>query len=268
MYKKWTEEEYSILREFYGKVKITEIEKKLPIRTRCTIQKRAQILGLKGNHHIAQKFYTIDQDLFFEPNLDNCYWAGFLAADGCLTKDSGLSITLANKDKDHLIQFKDYCGYNGKIKDYLLENKIYNKIVIWGVPNWHRDLKLYWNITKNKSLTLQPPNLDIGSDLAVNFICGYIDGDGSIWKGKNGKYKTIYFSVCGTYSMIKWIRENLKFLYPDLSWKDNINKNGHSNVNYAIRYTNKKARIIINSLYELSSKQWLMKRKWKYAIGY
>ena len=185
-------------------------------------------------------------DYFNTPNVDNCYWAGFIAADGCLVQgkkinDKSVKICISNKDKDLLLAFKRDVRYDGEIK-----TKEYSTLTIFGVREWHENLKKYWNITTNKTLTLVPPNLNSNSILSRAFIRGYIDGHGGISNVKQRQSFILRFNVCGTLPMVKWIRSNIGI-------DNKIILNGVSKVNYTYRISGQTAKRAFKTIFGYSS---------------
>jgi hypothetical protein len=109
----WTEEEVKILKENYGKIPYKEIQKLIPNHPFSAIQGKINSLGI-SNREIARllkvKFPSVKKTVFFDenffevPNLLNCYWAGFIAADGNISKNNKkFSIQIGDKDFIHLI---------------------------------------------------------------------------------------------------------------------------------------------------------------------
>lgn len=148
-----------------------------------------------------------NEDFFAEPNLENSYWAGFIAADGNVWQPPGrslvLSIGLQRRDGAHLEELQKSIGAGklyqidtfdekyGKVRERSEYQLYSNKIC--------SDLEMNFNITPKKSLTLEPPELT--DDNALAYIAGYIDGDGSY--GLSGARPRIY--IRGTYDILSWI---------------------------------------------------------------
>lgn len=150
----------------------------------------------------AHRNPDFNENFFAEPNLVNSYWAGFIAADGCISSPAGrslrLSFSLQASDKSHLMNFQSFVGA-GKIYDadhnkcsfYLHSNKICE------------DLDDRFGITPRKSFTLEPP--DLRGDNAIAYIAGLIDGDGSYTF--NGTRPVL--SLAGTEKLLVWVNEVL-----------------------------------------------------------
>ena len=143
--------------------------------------------------------YFFNENFFKEDTTTSNYWAGFIAADGCVQADRcSLSICLSAKDKDHLESFNNALQSTYKVKDRVMSGKydccelsIYSKIVV-------QDLLDKYLVTPKKSLTLKYPKFE-SHLMEDSFIRGYIDGDGCI----NKKVSTI--SILGTLDFLNGI---------------------------------------------------------------
>ena len=60
--------------------------------------------------------YNKNHDFFTVPNKLNSYWAGFIAADGCVTGKHILAIKLSEKDKEHLQKIATLLAEDYKVK--------------------------------------------------------------------------------------------------------------------------------------------------------
>jgi len=201
---RWTDQEIMILKENYGQIPLPDID--IPGRSYQAKRTRARILGLysalKGQ---GKRQYSCNDNYFNVPNLENSYWAGFIAADGCIIKNRNcLQILLSTKDLQHLKLFARLIEFNGPIKfdNYgMAILRIYSKQIC-------HDLKNNFNIITNKTLILKPPPLN--GNFALAFIKGYIDGDGwiSIAKIQN-KYSYLTIGFIGTRQVLRWIKNTL-----------------------------------------------------------
>lgn len=244
---KWNDKDIKILKNEYGKTPTYKLCSTFS-RNRISISRKAMQLNLKGNRSLAKK-YEKNLNYFHQLSLENCYWAGFIAADGCIINQNIISIELAIKDFSHLQKFADCVGYTGIIRT----NKDKVVVRIYSVKECVDDLNKNFNITPRKTFTLQPPNL-VDDNLILAFIIGYIDGDGCINLQKE-KYTRL--TIMGTYSMIKWIKDNLFRIF-NLSCKINIYNNGNIK---AICISGKQADFMIERLRKIAVPK--MNRKWK-----
>lgn len=172
------------------------------------ISKATVLRRLKDNNIDRRKRkYILNESFFKKYNLNNSYWAGFIAADGNITKNC-LSIELSKIDKEHLKKIKTDICFNGKLysRNRIKNNKIYkyNSIHIHS-KQVVDDLKNNFNIISNKSLIIKPPKIK-NKKLICNYIRGYFDGDGSISFDKS--FKLTF--TCGSFIFLKWVKNNLK----------------------------------------------------------
>lgn len=208
--------------------------------------------------------YKTNKNYFNIPNLENSYWAGFIAADGCLWgRGDAVEIGLQEKDKVHLQNFANSVGYDGlitkrKTAGSFASSQCAYRIIFYGTQQWHMDLINNFNITPRKTATLQPPLLV--ANLALAYIAGYIDGDGciNIDKSREGG---IRISMLGTENVLLWIKTIL-----DKVSDYNYNNQGlaspckRGNIfQYQIR--GKRARDIFDAIQSLRLP--VMKRKWE-----
>lgn len=158
--------------------------------------------------------YKANESSFAEYNKYSCYWAGLLAADGCIykRKDSGNKyVILELIDRESVYGLKNYLEYTGKVNKYIKTTNSKKESVVWDMRcNSNKicqNLKENFNITENKTLIYTPPNT-IPKDLIKYFILGYIDGDGSIsyYTTSTGR-KHFSLNVTGTNEMISYITD-------------------------------------------------------------
>lgn len=249
----WTNEEFDTLKQNYGKIKIEELELLLPQRARHSIQKKAQILGLKGDYRLSQLKYKFNESYFNVPNIQNCYWAGYIAADGSINNDG--SISLVSKDLEILQNIKKHTEYEGYIS--ISKCQKYYTLRFNSSPTWIINLNQHWNITARKSNTLLPPKLS-KDNLILAFIVGYMDGDGSIYTDKRGQ---LHFDFCGTEWVVEWIRQHISRIC-NIS-PNKITQNGTSANNKVSRWSgNKQVKYIIDTINSYTNIDWKLKRKW------
>jgi hypothetical protein len=210
---KWSTEDKNFLASNFDKLSLKEFEKILN-RPYKAIESQARRLRLKKK---SLRKYNVNLEFFSNENLLSAYWAGFIAADGCLVDANyhhDLAIMLSIVDVDHLQKFVQHCDYSGEIKIRKPHGKAKQDIAhltISGVKQWFNDLYKLYSITPRKSLTLKPPNIiDINNKLA--FIKGVIDGDGSI--GIDSSSGQIYIQVVGTEYLLTWIKEIFDTICP------------------------------------------------------
>lgn len=160
----------------------------------------------------SRRSYNVDTAYFSEPTIRNSYWAGFIAADGCLTRDGALRIALSDRDKGHLEELKSELGFTGPIRDVPATTStgreaVYSHLVVWS-RDILRDLKRNFALTERKTLTLLPP-YRLPEHLAEAFIVGLIDGDGSIHTIDYSR-PTLRIDVAGTLPVVSWVRDRFQ----------------------------------------------------------
>lgn len=276
---RWTKEEDQFLIDNYQNINTTEIAKRLN-RSKPAVSNRIKRLSFDGKRKPGERGdrskYSFDKNFFQIPNIINSYYAGYIAADGCLytSKDNKryLKFLITKKDIELLENFqKDIKSTHpiiyispkvNLIRGKDIQTKEACSLSIASAINYHNDLFTNWNITSKKSLTLQPPNITNPKQIAA-FICGYFDGNGSAYhcnftkNNKPARRFNITFNS-GSKDLMIWIREQLKQFLPKLDWNDEIR---FSKNTYRIGYWYKKARVIHSFLKEYVDIPRL-KRKW------
>lgn len=152
--------------------------------------------------------YTYDREVFKKiDSSEKAYWLGFLYADGCVHRNT-LSIRLMKEDDVHLKKFLNFLKSN-KTMQYGEQNS-FGTIVEYVLLQINsvdivKDLKRL-GCVERKSLILTFPSEDIvPKTFIMDFIRGYLDGDGSI---KHSKPTDAYeINFVGTDDMLLGILE-------------------------------------------------------------
>lgn len=262
----WTQEQDEILKKMYGRFSRNNISIALNGIDKNFIKSRAKFLKLKGNVSFVNKSArkgkgiknTYDYSFFSYITDLACYWAGFLAADGCvLPKKNTVSIRLHEKDKDHLLRFQKDTNHQGKIFDLKKEHQCL--LHFHSAEKWIEDLMLIYNITPRKSNTLIAPNIRSFSHI-VSFICGYIDGDGCL--SNKGVASGYSIQICGTQKMLVWIKKYFDKWVPPIGRKEaNVNLVKTHMYKYAI--TGVRAKFLFDKLLSVDIPR--MPRKWSFV---
>lgn len=238
--------------------------------TEFKIKKRPSCKSF-GKH--GQLKYSKNESYFSKPNLENCYWAGFIAADGCIRnrgESRQLVFCINQKDSEILYQFAKNTNYTGIIKNRTYnrkpntgfkQDKYYSSTLqISNACNWCKKLSIYWNITSSKSLTLQPPNLtELEHKLA--YIIGYIDGDGhiGIYLQKHHKQKHLELKIVGTKDILIWISDVLYTIENKQEYqKSKLVKNNNI---YVLKYSRRRAYNLLKQLEKIQT-PYRLSRKW------
>jgi len=267
----WTEEEIETVKENYGKLTNKDLQKLLPNRTLRAIQHTGkETLGI--DKETFERRYKINEDFFSTYTLESCYWAGFIAADGAVSKTrkindpDRLRINLQERDKCQLEKFAKVLDYTGPINEYevkeqqILDNtkrteakKAVNITVC--SKKLVEDLRKNFNITEKKSLTLEPPKLP-NRECELSFIKGYLDGDGSLPNNIDG---SIMICINGTYKLLNWIKKIFDEESPGNKYgtASEVRKDGNI---YKYSVHSQRAAKIINILINLETSA--LNRKW------
>ena len=215
--------------------------------------------------------YGVNDTFFETPNLLNCYYAGFFAADGNIAKDKRhCTITLSSKDRCWLENFKQDIEFEGPIRDFIMNGKYPSSSIVINSEKIAHDLEVNFNITPAKSLTLIPPNISDES-LIDAFICGYIDGDGSIGLSSNNeKQESLKISILGTFEMMLWIKQRVNVVVGK-EFGSIFHKKTHSGKMFTLSFGDKNGRTLFLSYYDIKVPK--LERKWRneyyeYCINY
>jgi hypothetical protein len=212
--RRWTEAERTLLRDLYGLIPMKEIARRLD-RTEYGVveQARSRHMGLVSVGRTkfmaeAKVVHAYNRRFFATLTAESAYWAGFLAADGCLhPKRRTVQVILNVRDRSHLEQFARSLGYTGRITDYHVRNKfvprgaVHSRICLCHAQDMLDDLRRNFNLTERKSLTLVPPTLSL--QFAREFIRGLYDGDGSVYRQRR---RTLGISLRGTAAVLEWVK--------------------------------------------------------------
>lgn len=228
----WTTEELDLLRANYAANGAKELSQSLlKERTKNAIKRCASKLGLKRDWEASKGHFNrthfFDNYFFSIPNILNSYWAGFIAADGCISDTAKFSINLQESDAPHLTRFLNDVGCNLPEAVLKIYSTGYKKkdgtiaemamVALGGMKQWKEDLLSHWSITPRKSLTLGTPNITDES-LKLSYLTGLIDGDGSIRINKVKNNEILRISICGgSNEMLSWVKNLVDEIAPSES---------------------------------------------------
>ena len=132
--------------------------------------------------------YTCDDNFFSRDTPEAFYWAGFIAADGCLylkhEKNKKIQIGLSIKDIGHLYKFKLAINFDGKITYVTYRGKYGGAAIGIYSSKMFDDLESIFGLHERKSLAMTFPKNLIDNTNISHFMRGYFDGDGSINQSK------------------------------------------------------------------------------------
>jgi hypothetical protein len=264
----FTKEEDDIIIYNYGKIPYKEISKILNTDW-MSVRQRAKKLGIitpvsqmAKRRFSGSKCININHCFFNQPNILNAYWGGYLAADGCLVKDGNsyvVRLKLGVKDVHVLEKLKQDLNYEGRVLFYKSkyiykgENKETNICLLkFSSETIFEDLFYWYNLTPNKTFTLEFPNRIEDVDILLSFIIGYIDGDGCIKKNGYG------INILGNENFLikmKLFLEKLGILSSSVSFKSN------SKI-HELNLYGKNVKKLFQLSYRLFEEICPLKRKW------
>jgi hypothetical protein len=203
--------------------------------------------------------HTHDRTFFDSLNSLSCYWAGFIAADGYIyPPNGGIRIALSEKDKKHVGLFKQIIQSTNPVRCFDTSNGYRcAQIDVYGAYECQEALNKIYHITRAKSLTLRPPNLQNEDDIR-HFIRGYMDGDGSISYSGSGHNNHWTLSFISTKEMLEWIKLQIKMHVPDIG---NPSVSPDRNV-FQLIFGGEQVKRILDWLYKDSISEIRLERKY------
>ncbi len=203
---------------------------------------------------------SLDESFFSRNTKAANYWAGFLAADGWIEGDRNrIGLALQKDDYQHLEKFKLAVSSSHDICPFM-NNTAYR--IRFNSETMVQDLKTNFNITPAKTQTYKMPLFE-EDYLMLEFLRGYIEGDGNLDKKASGR---VSLSLC---SANKIFLEEFKDICSILINKTitqnitlNINPKGQVfNITLCLDDSEK----LINMLYKNSTQSTRLDRKYKIA---
>jgi hypothetical protein len=214
---KWSDKEIEKLTIVYPTFNWKQLSLEFTGKSRGSIRRKANLLGIrKENLSLLYRVHRRNSRFFSEINPITSYYAGLLAADGCISDNGSVSLSLHNNDVTYLEKFKLALEYDGKITKSKTEEISVLRICDRGIIG---DLEENFNLHARKTKNLEPPF--ITDNICIRaFIIGYIDGDGCIsyMKGRHVK-KYISLSLMGTKSLLTWVTSFFDKEFPPSYWK-------------------------------------------------
>lgn len=199
----------------------------------------------------------LDHNFFSSNTKAAYYWAGFIAADGWIEEDRNrIGIALKSEDLAHLEKFKVAVKSSHNICPFM-DNTAYR--IRFNSEKMCKDLLSIFNITSAKTFTYKMPFFE-DDYLMIEFLRGYIDGDGHFSKRGTDRIalhlcsaqKSFLFEVLDICSLLlnRVINQEPKL---------QLNKKGQV---YNIVFTQKDSKDLINILYKNSTNATRLDRKY------
>ena len=197
------------------------------------------------NYHNTLKFDNTVFDII--DTEEKAYWLGFLYADGYISSTNNtVELSLKSTDYEHLNKFKVFLQYRGdvKISSIKCKDKSYSRCRLSVTDKHFHDRLVRLGCIPKKSLILKFPSLNIFSnkDLVIDFIRGYIDGDGCLSFTSNGR---LTIQIVGT----KEFLDGIISVFPQIFSKRRKDKRSLNNT-YTLDCACSKADYVASKLYE------------------
>lgn len=196
---RWSKSELKILTDYYESVRPKDLTKLIPGKSVDAIKLKANALGL--NSPFSSEFLS-NIGVLLNDTPESYYWMGFILADGHISEDNRLTVTLHKRDKNHLRKLAEYIQAEHKERAGNSETK-----VSLAVKNQKILPLIKEKFDINNKKTYNPPSntlyADVDISLLMCLLCGFTDGDGCILKQSNRQDVVIRFQIHS--SWLQWL---------------------------------------------------------------
>lgn len=200
-------------------------------------------------------------ETFFSSNTKAAnYWAGFLAADGWIEGSRNrVGLALQSSDYTHLEKFKNAVNSTHEICPFM-KGTAYR--IRFNSETMVTDLNSIFNITPAKTHTYTMPYFE-ETYLMLEFLRGYIEGDGHLDKKASGR---VSLGLCSANSIFLEEFKQLccLLLNKQITQDVKLNTNPKGQV-FTITFGLNDSEDLINLLYKNSTEATRLDRKFKIA---
>lgn len=203
---------------------------------------------------------ALNEEFFSLSTKATYYWAGFLAADGWIEGDRHrVGLALQKSDISHLEKFRAAVGSSHDICPFM-NNTAYR--IRFNSEKMCTDLATRFNVVPAKTTTYTMPYIE-EDYLLLEFLRGYVEGDGNLWKTDSGK---VILSLCSANpKFLSDFRDICElFLNKEITQQVVLNVNPKGSV-YSIRFTVNDSAELVNLLYKNSTNATRLNRKFEVA---
>lgn len=206
----------------------------------------------------GRKYKLFDREFFSEVNHASAYWAGFIAADGCVHGEkSTVSLGLHPDDRELLERLK----LAAKLEQPITERPNNSgRNYVWmdvTCPQWVKALERHYFITPSKSLTLRPPT-HLGWEYVWSYVRGVFDGDGHV--SLDGHYLNL---ISGSEQFLEWVIRDVFRAHHKIYQTPEYEKvDGSFSHSYACYITGPVLREVLPRLYANSTPATRLDRKY------
>lgn len=225
----WSEKQLELLKYHWQYSNMKTLLEIFPNRTYNSLMLQAKRIGVKS---LIKRKRKGSLKFLDELNCENSYyWWGFIMADGHLSAEGDLVISLSIKDLNHLQELADIIGCSIKINQSITSYSV-SKFCTLRIKDLTFGKKWYDLLSMVSQKTYNPPNLKYfyKKEYLIYFLIGLIDGDGSIWRSR--VTKTSKGSIALRLEMHSSWEETLKDLsskikeFYDIDFNVKINSKG------------------------------------------
>lgn len=225
---------------------LTKLGEKYGIK-RQTISKHLKQLGYtvinyqnrsRLNEHV---FDIIDTE-------EKAYWLGFLYADGNISsKGNRLEVRLSINDLEHLEKFRKFLSLSTEIRTGICNGHGFCHLSVRNKHLWNALYNLGCVPVKSLILTFPKKSFFKNVKLALDFIRGYIDGDGCLcyYKTNKGLIRT-ELKLVGTEKFLTTINN----IFYNKGYIRNKSCKNWENKSYELGFSDVPSRKIARILYE------------------
>lgn len=200
--------------------------------------------------------YSCDETAFDNWGPEMAYWLGFIWADGYARDSMGryyLRVVVSDRDREHLELFKNFLKTDVPIKSDFVSLKNGGPSYPVAVITINRK-KIVRALQKHNVISFRSANEIefpyIPSEYFWDFIRGYFDGDGAIYRNQDCK-----FPLSGWVCTFSGSKTNVEFIRNEIINETgvvfNLGRNGRSEVNYCISRTGPAIIQVIRRMYSV-----------------
>ena len=151
--------------------------------------------------------FSVDESYFkMIDSPEKAYWLGFLYADGYVTKQHKVGLSLAECDTGHIEKFRAAIRSTHPVHFYTssgYSNCRYARL-IFSSEEMSADLQRLGCVQRKSLILMFPTEEQVPLIYLRDFVRGYFDGDGSITTGGKGHY--LRLKICGTKEFLEGLR--------------------------------------------------------------
>ncbi len=170
----------------------------------------------------TRRRYSLNEKAFDDERLsvEAAYWIGFLLADGCVSGDRFLLLTLSDIDIEHVRKLRDFLGSTHPItieKSNGFRNSAPCARLVIHSPYLVRSLSRFGIVPRKSNVATASPEMAMNQD----FWRGVIEGDGWVRIYNN----SFCLGLCGSEAIVRQFTE---FASPIAQCKFDVRLNGLS----------------------------------------